>query len=237
MGQAEVCQVTLILSLALSVPLVLSLPAQCTGFLSGSMTQAMPMFTSLICLILGVTELLTFVFFLMLLNHFKFLLKDFSIRLNWPPCLLLISAVVYIAVGTFIFYHHLNFSTSLIQPVGKQLVSQSSVVQHISKTSQTTEQSEALQKKPPKLSRTHGLLWIPRTKLLTSGNNPQLWNQKHPFSKTSSRFWGYEKPWLSQHTKTSSYPLGFRVQSIFMNSPSPTDPPRSQSPNFKETAL
>ncbi|XP_068944973.1 protein NKG7 [Petaurus breviceps papuanus] len=55
----------------------------------------MPFFTSLICLTIGSTELLAFIFFRLLLTQLNFLLREFSMWLNWPAYMLLLSSVVY----------------------------------------------------------------------------------------------------------------------------------------------
>ncbi|XP_072463894.1 uncharacterized protein [Notamacropus eugenii] len=99
LGQAEACQVTMLLSMLLSLPLGLSVPAQCVGILSAPLARLMPFYTSLMCLIIGSTELLAFLFFRLLLIQLKFLLREFSMWLNWPVYFLMFSSVVYFMAG------------------------------------------------------------------------------------------------------------------------------------------
>ncbi|XP_016277673.1 uncharacterized protein LOC130453483 isoform X5 [Monodelphis domestica] len=81
---SEVTRASLILSLVLSLPLGLSLPAQCVNLLSRPLHEIMPIFTSLIYLSVGTAELLSVIFFRLMLNQLKFLLKEFDLSLLLP---------------------------------------------------------------------------------------------------------------------------------------------------------
>nr|XP_020859168.1 uncharacterized protein LOC110219806 [Phascolarctos cinereus] len=156
-GHAEGCRASLLMSLLLSLPLGLSVPAQCTGILSSSLPELMPFFTSLICLTVGSVEFLAFVFFRLMLNRLQFLLREFDVWLNWPAYLLLFSSVIYFVVaGSFLFHHHLHHSTSMTQSSGMQSAPQSPEVSQSSDRSlvpKDSEQPETSQTKTPMSSR------------------------------------------------------------------------------------
>ncbi|XP_072463893.1 uncharacterized protein [Notamacropus eugenii] len=222
LGQAEACQVTMLLSMLLSLPLGLSVPAQCVGILSAPLARLMPFYTSLMCLIIGSTELLAFLFFRLLLIQLKFLLREFSMWLNWPVYFLMFSSVVYFMAGSLIFYHHLHLSNSLIHPLEKQSPSPNPIISQIYPAPLVSKQPDTLQTQTSVSPRALEVFWVPKPpkasllpELSESPPKPQKFRAS--FSQMSNRSWVTEQPWVSQNLKTSSYPLGFRVQSFFMS--------------------
>ncbi|XP_044526971.1 protein NKG7 isoform X2 [Gracilinanus agilis] len=175
------------MSLVLSLPLGLSLPAQCVNILSGPLHEIMPVFTSLIYLSVGIAELLSVVFFRLMLNQLKFLLKEFDLWVNWPVYLILVSSLLYIGVGAFFYHHHVNSDNS---QRGKQATSRNTNIPSIAPSALMPRSPEFLlkttQEKEPATSQTVDVPWDLKSQSTSPKHSQKLsLNMKSFFPKSA----------------------------------------------------
>ncbi|XP_016277672.1 uncharacterized protein LOC130453483 isoform X4 [Monodelphis domestica] len=119
----------------------------------------MPIFTSLIYLSVGTAELLSVIFFRLMLNQLKFLLKEFDLWVNWPVYLILASSLLYIGVGAFFFQHHVNSPNS---QRGKQSICDIEVSPASNAISRNPPLYKGIQKRTSPAPKTSEVLWANR---------------------------------------------------------------------------
>ncbi|XP_016277670.1 uncharacterized protein LOC130453483 isoform X2 [Monodelphis domestica] len=108
---------------------------------------------------LGTAELLSVIFFRLMLNQLKFLLKEFDLWVNWPVYLILASSLLYIGVGAFFFQHHVNSPNS---QRGKQSICDIEVSPASNAISRNPPLYKGIQKRTSPAPKTSEVLWANR---------------------------------------------------------------------------